>query len=103
MQVIIPRESLREHMEWWIQTLPEGCIPLQKPTHKNVVDMYTDASLYGWGAHLLAKEASGQWDSREKILHINALEMMAVQNALEAFNVQGSLPLKPTVYNSAQR
>ncbi|XDV41216.1 hypothetical protein PO909_010114 [Leuciscus waleckii] len=45
----------------------------------------TDASTSGWGALLKGRPFFGQWSEREKLLYINCLEMMAVDNALRHF------------------
>ena len=49
--------------------------------------LHTDASLLGWGTHLLDLTASGGavWSQEESSLHINVLEMKAVVLALAAF------------------
>ena len=47
--------------------------------------LFTDASLAGWGAHLLDSTAVGVWSWEEKKLHSNILEMKVVHLALEAF------------------
>ena len=46
---------------------------------------YSDASLSGWGAHLLDQNVSGVWSDQEKLLHINLLEMKALFLDLQAF------------------
>ncbi|XDV46682.1 hypothetical protein PO909_014524 [Leuciscus waleckii] len=45
----------------------------------------TDASNLGWRALFEGRPVFGQWSDREKRLHINCLEMMAVENALRHF------------------
>jgi len=45
----------------------------------------TDASNSGWGAVCEGSPAAGQWSSHESSLHINCLEMIAVENALLFF------------------
>ena len=47
--------------------------------------LFSDASLEGWGAHLQELVASGVWSDDDRNLHINLLEMRAVQLALQAF------------------
>ena len=47
--------------------------------------LYSDASLSGWGAHLLDQNVSGVWSDQEKLLHINLLEMKALFLGLQAF------------------
>ena len=43
----------------------------------------TDASQSGWGAHLENLSVAGTWSPTEKLLHINLLELLAVQKALQ--------------------
>lgn len=45
----------------------------------------TDASPWGWGAHMEGALAHGTWREDEASLHINILELRAIQLALEAF------------------
>jgi hypothetical protein len=45
----------------------------------------TDASLTGWGGHLLDEIASGTWSAIEAQSHINLLELWAVVNSVQKF------------------
>ena len=47
--------------------------------------LFTDASYYGWGAHLEPMRLSfhGRWSEDQSQLHINMLEMMAIRFALK--------------------
>ena len=45
----------------------------------------TDASSTGWGALYEGRPSMGLWSDGEKRLHINCLEMKAVENALQFF------------------
>ena len=69
---------------WWLQEdrwvfgVPLRVCPLSLLLH-------TDASLMGWGAHLLELMASGVGSEEESPLHINILEMKAIVLALAAF------------------
>ena len=47
--------------------------------------LHTDASLLGWGAHLLDLTDSGVWSQEESYLHVNVLKMKAIVLALAAF------------------
>ena len=59
-----------------------------------VTDIYTDASLYGWGAHTDSLESNGVWNNAERCCHINVLEMMAVRNALVSFDqIRGEIDM----------
>ena len=55
------------------------------------MQLFTDASTEGWGAHLLQHMASGKWSRLEQELHINALEMLAIVHAVTQFQkvIQG--------------
>ena len=54
-------------------------------TSSSVKVVSTDAFTSGCGALLEGRPFFGQWSEREKLLHINCLEMMAVDNALRRF------------------
>ena len=62
--------------------LLEG-VPLVPPTPQ--LQLYTDASSVGWGAHVADQSAAGIWSADQTHLHINMLEMEAVAQALRAF------------------
>jgi ribonuclease HI len=49
-----------------------------------VVEVFTDASTTGWGAHCLDQTAQGVW-APEDHAHINVLELRAVSRALRQF------------------
>ena len=52
------------------------------------IQLFTDASNKGWGAHLEQASTKGLWSDREKRLHINVLELKAVSLALQRFRDQ---------------
>ena len=56
-----------------------------QPLHpaKHAVQVFTDTSKEGWGAHLNEHTARGTWSLPESKLHINDLELKAVFLALE--------------------
>ena len=72
----IPFEMVDEH-----QSLCQG-VPIHPPDPKTF--LYTDASHYGWGAHLEPMSLSfhGCWSEDQSQLHINMLEIMAIRFAL---------------------
>ena len=60
---------------------------LGQPLHplKHALQIFTDASKEGWGAHLDEHTARGQWSPPESKLHINHLELKALFLALKEF------------------
>ena len=60
---------------------------LGQPLHplKHALQIFTDASNEGWGAHLDDHTARGTWSLPETKLHINHLELKAVFLALKEF------------------
>ena len=58
-----------------------------QPLHpiKHALQIFTDASKEGWGAHLNEFTARGSWSVPESKLHINYLELKAVFLALKEF------------------
>ena len=79
----IPR-SLHPHLQWWLQ---EDNVLTGQPLHpiKHALQIFTDASKEGWGAHLNEHTARGTWSLPESKLHINYLELKAVFLALKEF------------------
>ena len=92
----IPR-SLHPHLLWWLKE--ENILPGQN-LHplRHAVQIFTDASNEGWGAHLGDYNARGGWSVPESRLHINFLELKAVLLALKAFEplCQGRIALVAT-------
>ena len=60
---------------------------LGQPLHslKHALQIFTDTSKEGWGAHLDEHTARGTWSLPESKLHINLLELKAVFLALKEF------------------
>ena len=79
----LPR-SLHPHLQWWLE---ESNVLQGQPLHpiKHDLQIFTDASKEGWGAHLNELTARGSWSVPESKLHINHLELKAVFLALKEF------------------
>ena len=79
----VPR-SLHPHLKWWLE---ESNVLQGQPLHpiKHALQIFTDASKEGWGAHLNELTARGSWSVPESKLHINYLELKAVFLALKEF------------------
>ena len=79
LEKVIPvPKSLHPHLRWWL---------LGQPLHplEHALQIFTDASKEGWGAHLDEHTARGTWSLPESKLHINHLELKAVFLALKEF------------------
>ena len=75
---------IRSHLQWWISPIRfETGTSIHPPDPEFF--LYTDASHYGWGAHLEPTTLSfhGHWTENQSQLHINMLEMMAIRLALK--------------------
>ena len=81
----LPR-SLHPHLQWWLE---ESNVLQGQPLHpiKHALQIFTDASKEGWGAHLNEFTARGSWSVPESKLHINYLELKAVFLALKEFQI----------------
>ena len=80
-------EAIAAHLDWWQN--PSNVIKgadLHPKDHS--IQLFTDASNEGWGAHLDQNSTKGLWSDREKRLHINVLELKAVSLALRNFKDQ---------------
>ena len=80
-------EAIAAHLDWWQNpsNVMKGA-DLHPKDHN--IQLFTDASNEGWGAHLDQNFTKGLWSDREKRLHINVLELKAVSLALRDFKDQ---------------
>ena len=85
LEKLIPLpKSLHPHLRWWLE---ESNVLQGQPLHpiRHALQVFTDASKEGWGAHLNEFTARGSWSVPESKLHINYLELKAVFLALKEF------------------
>ena len=88
LEKIIPVPlSLHPHLDWWLE---KNNVLKGQPLHplQHALQIFTDASNEGWGAHLGGSTARGVWSESESRLHINFLELKAVLLALKSFEQQ---------------
>ncbi|XP_063981069.1 uncharacterized protein LOC135164542 [Diachasmimorpha longicaudata] len=52
-----------------------------------IIEIFTHASLTGWGVFCNEKRAHGHWSKEEKQIHINYLELQAVSFGLKCFAI----------------
>ena len=69
--------------QWMSLSWLQSGVPISLPSPE--VELYTDASSEGWGAHVADLTAAGTWSLTERSLHINALELEAVLLAVQEF------------------
>ena len=79
----------RAELTWWIENIQDSCVSLESKYPS--LELRTDASKLGWGAVSEGIETGGRWSCEEQELHINALELLAIEYALKAFlsNIKG--------------
>ena len=73
--------KVKEDIKWWIKAIPTALKYFKPKNHK--VEIFTDASLSGWGATKDKTQLNGFWKNEEKGFSINYLELLAIKKALE--------------------
>ena len=74
--------SSKRDLRWWVASLPTVCRIIDHGLPTCVIN--TDASSVGWGASMGDATTQGLWSLEERKLHINILELLAVQFSLVA-------------------
>ena len=80
-------EAIAAHLDWWQN--PSNVVKgadLHPKDHS--IQLFTDTSNEGWGAHLDQNSTKCLWSDREKRLHINVLELKGVSLTLRDFKDQ---------------
>ena len=77
-------ETISAHLDWWQNpaNVMKGS-DLHPKDHS--IQLFTDTSNEGWGAHLDQSFTKGLWSDQGKRLHINVLQLKAVSLALRRF------------------
>ncbi|XP_011685561.1 PREDICTED: uncharacterized protein LOC105448593 [Wasmannia auropunctata] len=82
---MIISSELEEDFRWWYNTLinpnQSNCIL----SGRFACEIFSDASLTGWGASSSLDRTHGWWSYEDKALHINVLELKAAFYALKCF------------------
>ena len=58
-------------------------VPIAPTPHK--LELYTDASMFGWGGHINTLNALGKWTVTQSNWHINRLELEAMALSFREF------------------
>ena len=73
---------LHRFLQWWT-ILSNVCTGVSLSVREKDLELYVDASLQGWGAHLSGQTTSGLWTQEQSRWHINSLEFQALILAVE--------------------
>ena len=73
-----------QDLQWWLH-LPRLSQGVSLRQVSPDLDIWSDASDVGWGAHLGPLVASGLWDLEQESLSINARELLAIRHGLLHF------------------
>lgn len=82
MPMTIPN-NLCDDLIWWKNKIMNACNPIRQS--KFELEIFTDASMTGWGACCNNEKIGGPWTVQERSYHINYLELLAVYYALKSF------------------
>lgn len=74
---------VKDDLDWWKINIPHTFNPISSP--KIVKEIFTDASLLGWGASCTNETAHGFWNNHERKMNINILELKAALFGLKCF------------------
>ena len=84
-ETIQTNSEIRESLMWWTRKENVLLNPVPLVQAPPTIQLFTDASMVGWGATMeLDKKYrwKGVWSPIERKMHINILEMIAVENAV---------------------
>ena len=68
-------------LKWWLDNIDDCFTKIERKNPTKVLK--TDASNLGFGGCTDSGSISGQWDSHDKLLHINQKELLAVYYCLK--------------------
>lgn len=80
--MVLP-EYLHRDFSWWKSRACRGVKSIKSPRYAR--EIFSGASLTGWGAYCNNEGAHGFWKKNESSLHINYLELMAAFIAIKCF------------------
>jgi hypothetical protein len=80
---VLSQDAINE-LKWWLENVSTCTYPLEQKAPE--IEIYTDASTLGYGAVCGKEKAGGRWSFEEKDLHINVLELLAIEFALKCFS-----------------
>lgn len=81
--ITVISESGKEELSWWIDNVKVAYNVIDTSHGEPHLVIYTDASSIGWGCTSKNISTGGEWNSEERELNINVLELKAVLLALK--------------------
>lgn len=75
--------SLQSDFSWWIDHIMTSNNSIRDGNY--ALEIFSDASLTGWGASCNREKTGGFWNAQEADNHINFLELLAALNGLKCF------------------
>lgn len=75
--------KLSQELDWWLKHI-KFSKRISTPDHFSL-EIFSDASNMGWGACCNYSEANGLWNHKERLYHINWLELRATYFGLKCF------------------
>lgn len=82
-QKMFVSDCLNDDLNWWLNKVPRVKNPVRLFNFQK--EIFSDASLSGWGAYYNKISAQGFWSVQERKLAINNLELIAAFLALKCF------------------
>lgn len=74
---------LKQDFQWWIDNIATS-VNVIRPLQFNL-EIFSDASLTGWGLYCEGRTSRGLWSHSERNFHINHLELLAAFFGLKCF------------------
>lgn len=81
--IMYPSEKLKSDFQWWRDHINFSVKPISH--FQPVVEIFSDASMSGWGVFCNEQRTHGYWNNNEKLNHINYLELLAAFFGLKCF------------------
>lgn len=78
-----PSKEILPDLDWWLKNISIAKNSIGSLNYD--LEIFTDASLTGWGAYCNQNRVNGNWKECEKSFHINYLELMAIFLSLKCF------------------
>lgn len=76
-------QEIKTDLKWWLAKVPNSKNDLKRDVFS--LEIFTDASLSGWGVFCEGKTAFGWWTILDTDNHINYLELQAIFYGLKCF------------------